>query len=209
MKGHCALLECFLGVCSLSTPSPSRDFHGWRRLARRGAGAGVDWAFGAVCSRLCALFCSVLSGCGCCAVQCSATRVLSGRPCIVRALMSRAHAPGRSAACLPRARRVRGGAAAGSRTSIVILVKLRSRLYTSACAAPLAAHLAALRRPLGSHHPSRSLSLRYKKRATHFVLRPMTFPIIFRSPPHPRSAERACAARIHGTRTRARLARVR
>ena len=124
MKGHCALLECFLGVCSLSTPSPSRDFHGWRRLARRGAGAGVDWAFGGVCSRLCALFCSVLSGCGCCAVQCSATRVLSGRPCIVRALMSRAHAPGRSAACLPRAGRVRGGAAAGSRTSIVILVNV-------------------------------------------------------------------------------------
>ena len=118
MKSPYALLECKLCACSPSTPPPSRDFHAWRRLVRRGAGAGVDWAFGAVCSRrVCSvLLCSV--GLRLCAVQCSAARVLLGRPCIVRALVSRARALGRGASCLPRAGRVQGGAAARSRTFI-------------------------------------------------------------------------------------------
>ena len=40
-----------------------------------------------------------------------------------RLSVSRAHAPGRGAACVPRAGRVQGGAAAGSRTCIVFTVR--------------------------------------------------------------------------------------
>ena len=124
MMGHSHLSGCLLGAVAF-VRRRTRAILRTRRRCPRSGGAGTGHGTSrAVWSVLCAVCCAVLSHCGCCAVQGRAVRVAVVGPCIVQGLVTRARVRRRGVACLSRAGRVPGGAAAGRRTSIVFLVNV-------------------------------------------------------------------------------------
>ena len=72
----------------------------------------------------CAVCCCVLSHDGCFAVQGRAVRDVAVGPCMVQGQVARARVRRRGVACVSRAGRVRGAAAARSRTSICVHVSI-------------------------------------------------------------------------------------